>query len=114
MPKSKRDLLKRQIAHAYMAMDRAIIHLDTVAKPFEEQHPELTEPLIALILMLDEGKKVIDAWVAKVWQREGMDYEDWANEQQSQPKNPLKPLNTKDIDRLRKVTKILNNTDTEK
>ena len=79
MPKTKRDLLKRQTAYAHSAIERATIHLNEVAAPFQDQHPELAEPLYMLIVMLQDGNKLLENWVEQVWGRDNVDWEAWAN-----------------------------------
>ncbi len=79
MPKSRVQMLKRQVAHAHIAIDRAIVHLAEVEAPFNEQHPELAEPLQQLCVGLDLIKQSLEAWVAEVWGREEVDWNSWAN-----------------------------------
>lgn len=79
MPKTRVQLLKRQIAHAHLAIDRAIAHIAVVEDPFNQQHPELAEPLQMVCVGLDELNKVLEAWCYKVWGKEEIDWTSWAN-----------------------------------
>ncbi len=79
MPKSRVQLLKRQMGHAHLAIDRAIGHIAVVEEPFEAQHPELAEPLQQVCIGLDALNKVIEAWCKEVWGREEIDWASWAN-----------------------------------
>ncbi len=79
MPKSRVQLLKRQVAHAHIAIDRAIVHLAEVEEPFNLQHPELAEPLQNICVGLDLLNKTLEAWVYEVWGRQEVDWSSWAN-----------------------------------
>ncbi len=79
MPKSRVQLLKRQIAIAHLAIDRAIVHIAAVEDPFEQQHPELATPLQQVCIGLDELNKVLEAWVNEVWGRQEVNWTSWAN-----------------------------------
>lgn len=64
MPKTKRDLLKRQLAHAYNNCDLAGAHLQQIIVAFEPVHPELAEPLVVaqqtLLAIMEVMRKFAD------------------------------------------------------
>jgi len=79
MVKSKRDLLKRQVAHAHNNVTTAMQHLYNVIVVFEPQHPELADSLKTAVVGLDTVKQVIDAFVVQTWGRLPDGWEKWRN-----------------------------------
>ena len=79
MPKSKRDLLKRQIAHAHNNITLAIEHLAAVEAPFHDVHPELAEAMQVSIVGLTEVKRVIEQFIVAAWGHMPDDWETWRN-----------------------------------
>ena len=67
MPKTKRDLLKRQIAHAHNNVCLAIEHLSFVEERFHDVHPELAEALQVSCVGLNEIKKVIEQFIVETY-----------------------------------------------
>lgn len=79
MPKSKRDLLRRQVAHAHNNVELSAVHLIQVHDAFKEVHPDLAAPLAMLINNQIEVKSAIERWASDVWGRESIDWDSWRN-----------------------------------
>ena len=79
MPKTHRDLLKRQIAHAHNNLDLAIDHIAQVAIQFESVHPELEEGLVIASSLINQADEVLKAFVMAAWGREDVEWETWRN-----------------------------------
>jgi hypothetical protein len=79
MPKTTRDVLKRQVGHSYANLERAAEHLVLTRQSFETQHPELTEYLDVIITgTLTVQGLVKDFWV-RCWGPFPEDVEKWRN-----------------------------------
>lgn len=79
MPKSKRDLLKRQMAYAHRNIENAMGHLSNVEEPFNEQHPELAEALQVAIVALSDINGLLDNFAKEVWGRDAVNWDSYAN-----------------------------------
>ena len=79
MPKTKRDLLKRQMAHAYNNIKRAIGHLSNVETEFHNVHPELAEGLQVAMVALNDFLSLLDHFAAEAWGRDSINWEAHAN-----------------------------------
>lgn len=79
MPKTKRDLIKRQMGHSYNNIKRAMGHLANVEVEFHDVHPELAEPLQVLIVALGDMLGLIDHFASQAWGRDSIDWEAYAN-----------------------------------
>ena len=79
MPKSHKDLLKQQMAHAYYNVDQAAEHVTNVIEEFAPVHPELTEPLLAFLQGIVVLEDVIKVFVRDVWGIENPDWHSWRN-----------------------------------
>ena len=79
MPKTKRDLIRRQVAHAVENIQLAMNHLGQVEEPFRDPHPELAEPLQMVIGSLDLCLDVIKSFCLSAWGRIPEDWETWRN-----------------------------------
>ncbi len=80
MPKTKRDLLKRQVAHAWLDLDKAGGHLAQVIAAFIDVHPELAAPLVAVEEGILIQQDVLKAFVKEAWGMENPDWLAWQNE----------------------------------
>ena len=79
MPKGKRELLKRQAAHAYNNLNRAAAHLIVLHERFEGTHPDHAEMLASIIQSaLMTANLVKDFWV-HTWGPFPCDIEKWRN-----------------------------------
>lgn len=86
MPKTKRDLIKRQMAHAHNNLDTAAKHLIMVHTDFEEVHPDYAMMLSEMIngcLMINQ---CIDKFFADAWGDDDPNYESLRNV--GTPSNP--------------------------
>lgn len=79
MPKSHRDLLKRQLAHAYYDLDLAGEHITNVVEEFAPVHPELIEPLTAILAGILIQQDVLKTFVRDVWGIDNPDWHSWQN-----------------------------------
>lgn len=79
MPKTHRDLLKRQIAHAHNNIELAGQHIVPVAEAFQEAHPELFAALFAVVQMLTLANETIEKFVSVAWGNDAPDWEAWRN-----------------------------------
>ena len=79
MAKTKRDLLKRQMAHAYNNIKRAIGHLANVETEFHDVHPELAEGLQVAMVALNDFLSLIDHFAAEAWGRDSINWDSYAN-----------------------------------
>lgn len=91
MPKNKRDLLKRQLAHAYHNLDLAGYHLTEVTKAFDEVHPEMTEPLDQVKAGLLIQMQVLASFAFQAWGNPAPDWEAWRNSPDPWHKTPKNP-----------------------
>ncbi len=80
MPKSHRDLLKRQLAHAYHNLDLAGYHLGEVIKAFEPIHPELKPILEAVQSGLLIQMEALTKFAFTAWGNPSPDWDAWRNE----------------------------------
>ena len=79
MPKTKRDLLKRQIAHAYANCFRCVDHLNLVYEAFKDVHPEMGEALEAAILSVVLASDIIEKFASEAWLIEKEELLIWRN-----------------------------------
>jgi len=79
MPKTRKDLLKRQIAHSYRNLSMALDHLSIVAFQTEEVHPELSDGLITVMIGIKTMQDVLASWVKTVWGTDTPNWESWSN-----------------------------------
>lgn len=80
MPKSHKDLLKRQLAHASYNLDQAGEHITNVVLEFAPVHPELTEPLLAILEGIKVQQDVLITFARDVWGVSDPDWHTWRNE----------------------------------
>lgn len=67
MPKTKRDLLKRQIAHALNNINLAGGHVSQVHDAFKSDHPDLAEGLHIVLVTLANSETVLRAFIKAAW-----------------------------------------------
>ncbi|MBA7579843.1 hypothetical protein ES708_21721 [subsurface metagenome] len=60
MPRSTREWAKRKLGEAVQSLDWAVYHLGEVGQRYEEQHPEVSDPLLEIILACEAIKTYID------------------------------------------------------
>jgi len=79
MPKTKKDLIKRQFAYAMRNLMLAMNHLANLEALFETQHEDLSDILKVSIVGINEVKVLLDHFAYKVWGWENKDYFATAN-----------------------------------
>jgi hypothetical protein len=79
MPKSKRDFLKRRIAHAHSDIIRAAEHCIAIQAQFEEAHPDYSQYLDLIISNLLTTNKWIEDFSTKAWGHGPADWDTWRN-----------------------------------
>jgi hypothetical protein len=79
MPKTKRDLLKRQLAHAYANCHRAVNHLSLLHDAFKDVHPELGDSLETAIMSIVLGADIIEKFANEAWAIEPEELVQWRN-----------------------------------
>jgi len=79
MPKTHRDLLKRQVAHAHNNLVLAIDHIAQVGIEFEGVHPELEEGLVIATSLINQADEVMKAFVMAAWGKEDVAWDSWRN-----------------------------------
>jgi hypothetical protein len=77
MPKTYRDNLKRQLAHAHYDLEVAGAHIFNVANAFKEVHPELADPLYATLDGLKIILDVLDTFALEAWGKENPNWQGW-------------------------------------
>lgn len=77
MPKTKRDYLKRHLAHAMYDTMIAMHHVGAVFDAFAPVHPELAEPLGQCIQGYEVIAEVIKSFAQKAWEKEEVNWEGW-------------------------------------
>ena len=77
MPKTYRDNLKRQLAHAHHDLELAGSHIYQVEVPFEEQHPDMAESLKAVMEGLVVMLQVLETFANQAWGKEEINWEGW-------------------------------------
>lgn len=79
MAKSKRLLLKRQIAHAYRNVCLAMRQLGDLERKFAPGHPKHSEHLRVMIVTLDLLRDGIKAFCNDAWNGYPENWESWRN-----------------------------------
>lgn len=79
MPKSHRDLLKRQLAHCYNNLMLAGGHLQQVIDEFKPVHPELSAPLEAIQDGIILQINLLHHFVFDVWGVMDPAWDSWRN-----------------------------------
>jgi hypothetical protein len=79
MPKSKRDLLRRQVAHAHNNLMLACEHIAAVGVEFEGVHPELEQGLIIAADLSNQADLVLKAFVMAAWGKDDPSWDSWRN-----------------------------------
>lgn len=79
MPKTKRDLLKRQMAHAHNNCTLALQHILVVKTAFDGQHPELAKVLETAMESIDLAQGLLDRFIVASWGHLPDDWEKWRN-----------------------------------
>ncbi len=59
MPRSTREWAKRKLGEAVQSLDWTVYHLGEVGQRYEEKHPEISDPLLEIIMICEELKKYI-------------------------------------------------------
>lgn len=80
MPKSHKDLLKRQLAHASYDLDQAGEHITNVVLEFAPVHPELLDPLLAVLEGIKVQQDVLKTFTQSAWGVSEPDWQSWRNE----------------------------------
>jgi hypothetical protein len=79
VPKTKRDLLKRQAAHAYHNCNLASEHLYNLILAFEGVHNDKADALKVAVVGIATVKDVIRAFWGTCWGPMPDDVEKWRN-----------------------------------
>jgi len=79
MAKSKRLLLKRQVAHAYRNICLAMRELGALEPQFAVDHPNYAEHLQVMIVTLDLVRDGIKTFCTNAWGGYPEDWESWRN-----------------------------------
>ena len=91
MPKTKRQILRRNLAYAHFSIERAIEHISAVEPPFREYYPNLADALAVTVVGLTEANGLLDKFVMAAWGREWLDWDSFAN----LPDETVKRLNAR-------------------
>lgn len=59
MPRNTRDWAQRKLQEADGNIEWAVSHMAEVGQRYEEQHPEISDPLVQIIEVLKAGKKAL-------------------------------------------------------
>jgi len=59
MPRSTREWAKRKLGEAVQSLDWAVYHLCEVGQRYEQQHPEISDPLLDIVTACEELKQYI-------------------------------------------------------
>ena len=59
MPRSTREWAKRKLAEAVQSLDWTVYHLSEVGQTYEEQHPEISDPLLEACLACEQMQEFI-------------------------------------------------------
>jgi hypothetical protein len=79
MPKTKRDFLKRKLAHAHANIELASNHLSELAVAFEEQHDDLAGALQVAVVGLYNVDCVLQSFALAAWGTEAPPWDSWRN-----------------------------------
>jgi len=79
MPKSKRLIIKRQVAHAYRNICLAMNQLGKVERQFEGTHDDFAQYLQVMIVTLDATRDGIKDFCNKSWGGYPDNWESWRN-----------------------------------
>jgi hypothetical protein len=79
MPKTKHDLLKRQLAQAYYHLNQSGTFISRVEDQFRPDHPELADGLIAALGLITAVQQVMDTFVEAAWGTTTPAWESWRN-----------------------------------
>ncbi len=94
MPRTHRDLIKRQMGHAYRNITTAMGHLANVEAEFTPQHPEFGEALQVAIVALDSVRTLLNNFAKEAWGREDMNWEAYSDLPQTTKEIAKKQLDT--------------------
>ena len=79
MPKTKRDLLRRQIAHAYKNVELALGHIANVWEQFDAADKDEVMYLDTIVYDLEIVTKLIKEFAVVCWGYWPEDIETWRN-----------------------------------
>ena len=79
MPKTHRDLLKRQVAHAHNNLQLGINHISIVGVQFDGVHPELAEGLKIAIELITQADELLKVFVQAAWGKDEINWDSWRN-----------------------------------
>lgn len=77
--RTKRDMLKRHIGHAWTNIERAQSHMLYVKEVFDPVHPDYGELLEAGVLMMEQALGVLKAFATHAWGGMPEKVERWTN-----------------------------------
>lgn len=77
MPKTKRDLLKRKVGHAYHNATIGIAHLQEIEEQFRGPHPELADALVTCCVTLDMARDIMAEFWTACWGGTIEPYQSW-------------------------------------
>jgi hypothetical protein len=80
MPKTKRDLLKRQVAMGYLNLAKAGNHIMQVEETFQDAHPELAASLLTACEGILMVQNILEKFVKDAWGMENTIWTAWENE----------------------------------
>lgn len=79
MPKTKRDLMKRQVGHVYNNLNLAGGHLQQLIDEFQPVHPELAEVLEAMQGGILVQLEMLNKFVFACWGVIDPPWDSWRN-----------------------------------
>jgi hypothetical protein len=97
MPRSHRDLLKRQIARAHYGITRSMGHLASVEAEYHDVHPEDAEALQVAIVGCGEINNLIERFAEEQWGKDIINWAAWIDDPDPRPVDPdLEPYDLRD------------------
>jgi len=77
MPKTNRDVLKREVAQAYFHYERAMEVLVALKAIFEPVHPDLSAALDVVLQASLASQALLTAFWTEAWGQETIRWESW-------------------------------------
>lgn len=79
MPKTKRDFLRRYLAHAHSDVYRAEEHLAALYATFDPAHPEYADFISLMLTTLEQVREWMHEFATHAWGAAPEDWDKWRN-----------------------------------
>ncbi|MBU1621899.1 MAG: hypothetical protein KJ604_20780 [Gammaproteobacteria bacterium] len=77
MPKTRRDYLKREVAQAYLGLERVMECVHVIEEIFHEPHPDLAIALEVVLQASLASQEILRKFWCAAWGQEDPRWESW-------------------------------------